>query len=878
MDPRKQRIEAVFDQAVELTSPAERAAYLSQACDGDPDLRQEIEELLQADERAGGFLAATLSEGGALPQTHTQPSPNEQPGCVIGRYKLREKIGEGGFGIVYLAEQQEPVKRRVALKIIKLGMDTRQVVARFEAERQALALMDHPNIAKVHDGGATDTGRLYFVMELVRGVPITHYCDENHLPTCERLRLFVQVCQAVQHAHQKGIIHRDLKPSNILVTVNDGLPVPKVIDFGVAKATQQELTEKTIVTQFHHFIGTPAYMSPEQAEMTSLDIDTRSDIYALGVLLYELLTGKTPFDGKELLGSGLDAMRTTIREKEPPRPSTRLSTMAEADRTTTARLRKSEPPQLITLLRGDLDWIVMKALEKDRNRRYETANGLAADIKRHLDNEPVIARPPSTAYRLQKFIRRNKLQFAAAAFAVTVMILAVVVSSWQAVRASRERQVAKEQAKIAKEQAEIARSVKDFLTQQLLGTVNPFIDPQPSAYKLPLLAGIAQQLEGQFPDQPLIEAEIRYALGDAFKEIGEWAKSAAQFEKCLELRRRALTLNHSDTLEVVAWLAEDYIYLGRRFAAQKLLTEAMAVVRSSPQVLSRGAGWVLFEQGYVLFRDHRFAEALPYMKEALTVLKPARGPISRHWDSRLADNSLLEVLPLVTGLVGQWDEADRMIAEELKECERDHGADVPLTALLQRMQADMFLARGRWQEALPILERSVPIHRRVLGTNHFSTTEAEFVLGWAYEQKGDLENAAKLYVSLPQRWAKYFPYDLARLQCARIAQFFVRQQRIEEAKAVYETLRESFKANPPEWSSEPEIYFEAVAATKGSDAVEAVYRQLLANQPENADLLRRQAESARRGRWKESAADAAKVVEGEPNKARALIEGARVKP
>src|SRR5579859_3397676 len=364
----------------------------------------------------------------------TAPVLTEKPGDKIGRFKLLEEIGQGGFGVVYMAEQREPVKRRVALKIIKLGMDTRQVVARFEAERQALALMDHPNIAKIFEAGATDTGRPYFVMELVHGIKVTDYCDQNNLSTPERLDLFVQICRAVQHAHQKGVIHRDLKPSNILVTLHDGIPVPKIIDFGIAKATQQELTEKTVFTQFGHFIGTPAYMSPEQAQWSELDVDTRSDIYSLGVLLYELLTGRTPFEVKEMLGAGIEEMRRLIREKEPARPSTRLSTLLATELTTAAQHRRAAPPKLVQQLRGDLDSIVMKCLEKDRARRYETANGLARDIERHLNHESITARPTRRAARLWRWCRREpELSTLGAAVLLLLLTLAAAstIAAWR---------------------------------------------------------------------------------------------------------------------------------------------------------------------------------------------------------------------------------------------------------------------------------------------------------------------------------------------------------------------------------------------------------------------------------------------------------------
>jgi serine/threonine protein kinase len=442
-------------EALEMTTPEARAAYLQGACGRDVALRRNVDELLKEH-----FSNDSLLAGSALEEKRAavaESTVDEAPAQMIGRYKLLEKIGEGGFGEVWMAEQREPVKRRVALKIIKLGMDSRQIVARFEAERQALAMMDHPNIAKVFDGGATESGRPYFVMELVRGIKITEYCDQNQLPTLDRLKLFILVCQAIQHAHQKGVIHRDIKPSNILVTLHDGVPVPKVIDFGIAKATRGELTDKTVFTQFQQFMGTPAYISPEQAEMSGLDIDTRADIYSLGVLLYELLVGQTPFDAKEMMQGGLDALRQIIREKKPLRPSTKLNTLQGEARTTAAKRRQTDVGKLMHQLRGDLDWIVMKCLEKDRARRYETANGLAMDIQRHLSCEPVLARPPSQLYEFQKTVRRHKFGFAAAAAIILVLALGITLTTWQAVRATNAEQVQKaqaEQARAARDRAE----------------------------------------------------------------------------------------------------------------------------------------------------------------------------------------------------------------------------------------------------------------------------------------------------------------------------------------------------------------------------------------------------------------------------------------
>ncbi|MDO8542086.1 MAG: protein kinase [Opitutaceae bacterium] len=470
------RDDDLFAEALEVPE-ADRAAFLARACNGDSAQRARVEALLRGHGRAPACFDTPPSNS----------SPAEKPGDRIDRYRLLERIGEGGCGVVWMAEQNEPVRRRVALKVIKLGMDTREVIARFEAERQALAMMDHPNIAKVFDAGTTGTGRPYFVMELVRGIPITRYCDEANLPTEGRLQLFIQVCNAIQHAHQKGVIHRDIKPSNILVV--DGLgrssrgneaeknvartdslvtsaataekPLPVVIDFGIAKATQGRLTDATVFTAFAQFIGTPAYMSPEQAELSGVDIDTRSDIYSLGVLLYELLTGRPPFDPKSLQQAGLDEIRRIIREVEPARPSTRLSTLSGVDRATVAKLRGTAPAHLSTELRGDLDWIVMKSLEKNRTRRYETANGLAMDLQRHLRHEPVAARPPSAAYTLQKLVQRHRFAFGAATVVAVVLILGAAVSTWQAVRATRAE---REQSRL-RQTADEAKKAESFLRQ-----------------------------------------------------------------------------------------------------------------------------------------------------------------------------------------------------------------------------------------------------------------------------------------------------------------------------------------------------------------------------------------------------------------------------
>ncbi len=755
--------EALFHAARRIAAGEARELFIRQACGDDAGLAERVRALLEMHEQEPDSAEAPPM------RTSDYEPVTERPGSRIGPYRLMEQIGEGGFGLVFVAEQQEPVKRKVALKVIKPGMDTRQVIARFEAVRQALALMDHPNIARVLDAGATDSGRPYFVMELVRGIPITEYCDKNQLTPKDRLELFVTVCQAVQHAHQKGIIHRDIKPSNVLVTSHDGKPVPKIIDFGVAKAISQHLTERTIYTQFAQMIGTPLYMSPEQAEMSGLDIDTRSDIYSLGVLLYELLTGSTPLEKKRFAQAAYDEIRKMIREEEPPRPSTRLSESGDSLPSIAAQ-RHTEPAKLSKLVRGDLDWITMKCLEKDRTRRYETANGLARDIERHLHDEPVEACPPSPTYRLRKLARKHKAGLATAAAIAALLVAGITVSTWQAVRATNAEQAAlaaqqaeaeraegerqaKQDAlaaaaseKKAKETAEASeaetKAVLDFVENKVFAAARPQGQEGGLGHNVKLADAVKAALpfvEKSFKDQPLIEARLRMTIGAWFLDLGDATVAAVQYGKAFAIYSKHRGSDDHATLKSINGLASAFWSAGRWKEALPLWEEVVRMRKAKLDLEDRDAVASMNNLAMALEFTGRGAEALPHYEELINLMKAKLG--QSHGDTDFSINSLAFAYEAAAISIP----AIPVYEEMLKRMNAKHGPEHTDTATAIAGLGFAYGSVGRHAEAVPLFEKAFRLRQAKLGREHPETMRSFVNLAMMY---GSVDRLVELSRSL----------------------------------------------------------------------------------------------------------------------------------
>ena len=769
---------SLFFEALDR-SEEERSAYLQSACGKDAELFARVWELLTAHEKAGRFLSGDVRD--SFSRITAADALAEGPGTVLGRYKLLEKIGEGGFGVVYMAEQREPVKRKVALKIIKLGMDTRQVVGRFEAERQALAMMDHPNIARVLDAGATDSalptpshlspspshlaaGRPYFVMELVRGVPITQFCDENHFTMEERLRLFIRVCCAIQHAHHKGIIHRDIKPSNVLITMHDAEAVPKVIDFGIAKAIGQDLTDKTVFTRFHEFLGTPAYMSPEQTQLSGLDIDTRSDIYSLGVLLYELLTGHTAFEARELVDAGYDEFRRRIREEEPLKPSTRLNALSAEDRARIARHRRSDPALLRRMLKGDLDRIVMKALEKDRSRRYDSPAAFARDIERCLRDEPVSAVAPSVAYRFQKFARRHRAALATASALLAILVVATFVSAWLAFRATRAehharelleteqhsrrqleqmlselkesrhkeeqlRQTADREAARARVEATNADAVARFINEDLFANADPDNEPEREITLRTVLDRASQQMSSSLTNQPLVAASIHRTIGRAYRNLGIHAPALEHLRRTSELYRAEAGETHPDSIRALSDFSDA---LDRNGRPAEAIVHARRANELAAQHLKEHPLQIkcAVRLSWVLWRNQKRQEAFELAEETYEAAQNL---------SAVDPRDMLSVMAMVafhrgSKEVGDYAGGEAIFKQAIQLTQAHLGTNHLQTVRAKANLAVYYYNREmKLDEAEALHLEVLDSYRRALGESHERTVLTHANLGLLYE-------------------------------------------------------------------------------------------------------------------------------------------------
>ena len=747
-DPRHDRLRRLFDEAMDLPA-LDRPAFVDAKCRGDATMLRRLRGMLAAAVETDFLASPTGADAGATTAgpaaagvADAEALLHEGPGTRIGPYKLLQQIGEGGFGVVFMAEQEQPVVRRVALKVIKLGMDTRQVVARFEQERQALAMMDHPNIAKVLDAGATATGRPYFVMELCKGEPIVAYCDANNLTINERLELMAQVCLAVQHAHGKGVIHRDLKPSNILVGTQDGKPSAKVIDFGIAKATSQKLTDKTLFTEHQQVIGTLQYMSPEQAE-GSLDIDTRSDVYSLGVLLYELLTGSTPFDKQTLRNAMYSEIQRMIREVEPHRPSTRLSDSHESLASIAAH-RRVTPNRLGTLVRGELDWIVMKALEKDRRRRYETANGLANDLRRFLRGEAVLAAPPSSAYRLRKFAQRNRGAVAAGLAVAAALLVGVVGFAWQARVAAVERDRA-----VAAQHAEAAQRVVAERNQSTADGINRFLLEMLGAADIRQLgrdAKVAEALDRAaatvgtaFPQRPEVEAAVRRILGRTYLSLGMLDAAGPQIEAALALHRQ---VQGEQSIEYAWALSGQGAWLGARGDDAAAATVHRRSVELTEELLGPDDQETLVMRtnlANTLARLGQLAEAEAMLRQLLADRTRVSGRAA------VSTQVLLNSLAVLLHGQQRLDEAESLYREAVELGMKDPGPEHPDVLTVRMNLASLLRSRDRLSEAEPQMVAVCADMRRVFGAAHGQTAKAVKVLGELYAAQGRFRDALPLF-------------------------------------------------------------------------------------------------------------------------------------
>ena len=861
MDHEADRQIEIFTRALEL--PLEgRRAYLDQACAGDEELLRKVEELIAVHQRSGKFMQD--SPWGAEAQKVRATQIGEKPGDRIDRYKLLQQIGEGGCGTVFMAEQDEPIKRRVALKIIKPGMDTKNVITRFEAERQALALMDHPHIAKVLDAGATASGRPYFVMELIRGVKITEYCDQNSLSLEERLKLFIQVCHAIQHAHQKGIIHRDIKPSNILVsTTVEGTALPVVIDFGIAKATvNQQLTDKTLFTAFEMLIGTPAYMSPEQAALTNADVDTRSDIYSLGVLLYEISTGSTPLDTREMLKGGLDEVRRVLREEEPVRPSTRLNNLNDADLTTVSRLRKTEPSALIRAIRGDLDWIIIRALEKNPARRYQTAYGFALDIQRYLADEPVWARPPSAVYKFQKILLRNKLLFTGIGIIALLLIASLItVSTFLA----KERQLRRR----AETEAAKSDQVTKFLEDMLRGVGPSVALGEDTTMLRGILNRTANRVGTEMTNQPAVRAELSSLIGELDFEIGNFAQAKQMDDTALALDRRLYGTNSLEAAGALTDLGLVVVREGNVKDSEVPLNEALSISRQFSGDNGTNVATLLNYLADIYAQEGRIEEADTFAHQALAM----RQRIYSSNSLEIAQS--LRTLAVVEASEGNWSGAEIMMRKVLAIRLNNLPPDDPLIAGTYNDIAWAEGGEGKLKDAEALEGKAFAIRMKVLGPNHPDVAKALYLLGDRLRARNELDAADQvLSTALSLQTNLVGANDPGSLETMLgLSKTLQMEGKLPEAEKLerqelaiwYQRGDQDMPRAIENVSELAQILVAEKKATEAEQLLDATLTPATLQKPSSADLLRLRASlKARCGRWQEAAADELLAFQAQP--------------